>query len=283
MTLNLTPPASRTLETAFRSALEAGDRAQAQRLMAEASPTVARLWRLQAVIGWGDRDEGAKLIQRLRRPTATHVLLWAAQNNHAWAVALLMPKCDPAVFGDAHLCWAVMRGHAEVVRVLLSGLPPGGCRDANPLRNAVIDGRVDLVAMLLPFCGPQWKDSMCLHDAAVRGNVALVQTLLPLSQPQAQGSQALSAAASAGHTAVVALLAPVSDVGLVWTGLLQDHDWDGADTLAAWVPMDMLRADLPQAPLDELPHARARAAALGLDAALPQDTPAAGVLSRLRL
>lgn len=116
------------------------------------------------------------------------------------------------------LCWAVVRGHAEVVKVLLAhgaeaSPPPGRMRLRKPLIEAILQGSESIVSMLLSagaYCNDQDEHigvAALKHAIPFEGIFRrLLATGADTTAVPGQGNTLVAAVLASGCTAVVQML-----------------------------------------------------------------------------
>jgi len=106
---------------------------------------------------------------------------------------------------DQALRWESMRGHVEVVRLLLAA---GADVHARALQWASIGGRVEVVRLLLAAgADVHAQDDEALREASMEGHAEVVQVLLAAgANVHANNDRALRMASKYGHAEVVQML-----------------------------------------------------------------------------
>ncbi|KAI9328873.1 ankyrin repeat-containing domain protein [Obelidium mucronatum] len=142
---------------------------------------------------------------------------WAVIKGHAAVVALLLqkhPQVDPSSDHDFAVRSAAAMGHAEVLALLLTDARvDAGADDNNALRTAAALGHARVLGVLLSLPPARGVDpgvfaNCALWSAAKNGHADAVAALLadPRVDPAAEDSRALRIAARNGHSAVVRVL-----------------------------------------------------------------------------
>ena len=117
----------------------------------------------------------ALYIDSKRMPLA---ILYASKNGHADVVQRLLEQGDPGKYGVASIYQAVIKGHTEVLRLLLAdGRADPGRYGIDALYDAVQEGRTELVRLLLAD-GRVDPEGSALVAAAVRKHIDVVRLLL---------------------------------------------------------------------------------------------------------
>ena len=162
-----------------------------------------------------DADEEATPQRRLRLSVSR---LWfhAVENGLFCMMHSLLRRVDGIVDTDANyryegqtaLARASMRGHADVVEVLLAHGANVHAVDDDALRTASIYGHLAVVEVLLAAgANVHGRDDEALWDASASGHVAVVEVLLAHgADVHAANDAALADASVYGHLAVVEVL-----------------------------------------------------------------------------
>ncbi len=190
-------------------------------------------------------------------------LLKASRYGHAEDVEhLLAQGANPKAYDSLALRWAASEGKLEVVALLLPLSEP---RAHVPcaLQLAAANGHLEIVKLLLPVSDPKADNSAALASASENGHMEIVELLLPLSDPRAKDSMALQRAAANGHTEIARLLLPLSAADIVARDLAFTKT-PACDLLLSFMPPDKVVQFVASHPTLKLPRARAMLAADGL-------------------